>query len=556
MTRRPHSSGLPQRLCTLLVFSLGGLLGSSCAGGSTGSTSTTLAAKGPIGEVIAPGGPFLFDATGRVVILHGVNLVYKVPPYEVVTAGKGINVLTDREAAAIAADGFDVVRLGIIWKGLEPGTAPMNDPSICSPGAPGTAGKKQFDPRIFDAYMSRLVKTVHLLARHGIYSLVDMHQDALNEAFAGEGFPNWAVCTDGIVPVAKRNVPDWGVNNLDPGMLQATEHFWTNDVVGDLQGAYDDIWAKVARYLRNEPYVIGYDPFNEPYELQAVLPPGNNAGFDAELQCFYGGRGDPGLDQSGAPIRSCPPDDPKRGLIASIEAADPRHAVFYEPDISTNSGISNQIGPMDFPRLVLNFHDYCFLHVPNGPEPPDFSKVCPSLEKLVVSEREKERINDRSAAQPNGPGWFMSEFGATTDTADLARVVGDADASLVGWTYWQWLRYDDPTGSHASGLWPPGPATSAQLAVLSEPYAEAVAGTPTSMSYDAAGDIFRLVFTPDQRIKAPTVVFVPVARHYSHGYCARVLGGRVTSRPGASHLTIASAVGSRQVTVTVTPGHC
>ena len=68
--------------------------------------------------------------------MHGVDLMYKLPPYEIVTSGTGTNVLTNAEAASIASDGFDVVRLGIFWKGLEPGTAPMNDPAICTPGKP------------------------------------------------------------------------------------------------------------------------------------------------------------------------------------------------------------------------------------------------------------------------------------------------------------------------------------------------------------------------------------------------------------------------------------
>ncbi len=42
--------------------------------------------------------------------------------------------------AAHGALGFNVVRLGIIWKGLEPGTDPINDPAICTPGRPDRRG--------------------------------------------------------------------------------------------------------------------------------------------------------------------------------------------------------------------------------------------------------------------------------------------------------------------------------------------------------------------------------------------------------------------------------
>ena len=70
------------------------------------------------------------------VILHGVNAVYKKPPYELfVDPGKPWN-FTSKDAAAIAGLGFNIVRLGIIWAGIEPGTLPTNDPAICTPGTP------------------------------------------------------------------------------------------------------------------------------------------------------------------------------------------------------------------------------------------------------------------------------------------------------------------------------------------------------------------------------------------------------------------------------------
>lgn len=520
------------------------------------SGATQPATEGPVGPISVPGGPFLRDADGRVVLLHGVNLMYKLAPYEIVTSGKGTNVLTETEVRSMAADGFDVVRLGIFWKGLEPGTASMNDPSICTPGKPRPTGPGQFDAKIFDSYMEKLTRTISLLASHGIYSLIDMHQDAMNEVFAGEGFPNWAVCTDGITPVAHRNVAAWGVNELDPGMKQAQGHFWHNDVVGNLQEAYDQIWSKVASRLAGNPWVIGYDPFNEPFTPTVILHTGDNTAFDAEVQCFYAGRADPGKTQSGQKITDCPADDPETGLIPTIEKADSHHAVFYESDTTISGGVPNRIGSMDFPRLVYNFHNYCPLHVPNGPEPPNYEQTCPPAEQKVFTESAQDRTNDASPNQPDGPGWFLTEFGATTDAADIGRVVADADDSLVGWMYWQWLRYDDPTGSHDSGLWPPGPATNAQLDVLSETYAQAIAGTPTSMGFDPQTASFHLAYQADHRVKAPTVIFVPVARHYPHGYCASATGGRVTSAPSATHLLVQDDPDAKAVTVTVTSGRC
>ena len=53
------------------------------------SASTGSATSGPVGPLRAPGGPLLVDRFGRTVLLHGVDLVYKVPPYEVEVSGSG-----------------------------------------------------------------------------------------------------------------------------------------------------------------------------------------------------------------------------------------------------------------------------------------------------------------------------------------------------------------------------------------------------------------------------------------------------------------------------------
>ncbi len=511
-------------------------------------------ANGPVGPFRAPGGPELLDRDGRVVLLHGVDLVYKIPPYEVEVGGTGRNVLTSAEAQHMAQLGFDVVRLGIIWKGLEPGTAPINAAGICTPGTPRASGPGQFNARIFDTYLDRLQATIALLARYGISSLIDMHQDVYNEAFGGEGAPNWAVCTDGIEPKPQRGVADWSVNYTGPGVSEAYGHFWDNDVVGNLQGEFDSLWTRVATRLRGNPWVVGYDPFNEPYGPGLSADPDNPA-FDAELQCFYTGRAHPGLDQNGQPV-SCPADDPEEGLIPRLETADPTHLVAYEGNYSTDSGVPNHVGPMDYKNLVLNFHDYCFLHVPNGPEPADFGSVCGPLERTVFAQHAQERANDATPEQPAGPGWLLTEFGATTDTADLGRITSDADTDLVGWIYWQWIDYPDPTGSHSSALWPARKATAAQLNVLSETYASAVAGTPVSMSFDPATAAFSLRYRSNPTVTAPTVVVVPVAVHYPHGYCLRVTGGRVTSHRGASRVDIDNGRASTLVTVSVTRGSC
>src|SRR5271167_2677293 len=89
------------------------------------------------------------DASGRVVIAHGINMVYKRPPYYPAAVG-----FDAEDAEFLQSIGINAVRVGVIWKGLEP------------------------EPGVFEAaYAKQIEETVTMLAAHGIVALLDMHQD-------------------------------------------------------------------------------------------------------------------------------------------------------------------------------------------------------------------------------------------------------------------------------------------------------------------------------------------------------------------------------------------
>ena len=130
------------------------------------------------------------------------------------------------------------------------------------------------------------------------------------------------------------------------------------------------------------------------------------------------------------------------------------------------------------------------------------------------------------------------------------------DAEQVGWIYWSWKFYGDPTGSAAEGLVTSHGQLKTTARVLSRTYPEAVAGRPIAFDYSPDTDVFHLSYAPNHRLHAPTVVFVPTQIHYSRGYCAKVSGGHVTSAPGSDLLDVENARSGRLVTVTVEPGSC
>ena len=509
------------------------------------------------GVLKAPGGPYLLDRWGRVVVLHGVNAVEKRPPYVLTVApGKPWN-FDAADARRIAALGFDVVRLGVVWAGLEPGHGRVDDPAVCAAGPPGNP--HEFNRRVADAYLAKVARTVDLLGRQHVYTLLDMHEDLYAAAFTGEGAPTWAVCT-GSKPIVLAS-GRWSRNYADASLGVAVRHFWSNDVVGNLQGQFDLVWRTVAHYFADNPWIVGYDPLNEPFspEVSAVrsaLPSVQSVELATELECFYTGRADPGVEAAGRPALGCPPHDPRVGLVPTIEAADPHHLVFVEPDIyGVPHATPSMLGPMPFPRLVFNFHDYCSARSPVTGDPTTLD-ACVGQELQSLSRLEQERPLLATHAQPGGPPAFMSEFGATRDRALVQQLTEAADPYALGWAYWSWKYYDDPTGSADEALVGLHGRLSPTAAALSATYAQAIAGTPMSVSSTPLSGQFDLLYAPTPGTGAPTLLDVPGSRLYAHGYCTLVQGGSIESPPGARHLVVANTAGATRVDVTVSAGRC
>jgi endoglycosylceramidase len=499
----------------------------------------------------SPGGPYLYDSQGRVVLMHGVNVVYKHAPYIAYPdPGEPWN-FDATDAAKMQQLGFNVVRLGIEWQALEPGSGGPNQPQVCTPGSPGNA--HEWNRAVAERYLSHVAATVKLLARYGIYTLLDMHQDVYNQNFRGEGAPNWAVCTNNVPIVPKGG--RWSNNYSNPSLQTAVGHFWSNDVVGNLQGNYDLVWKTVAQYFKNDPWVIGYDPYNEPFSTETQTA--SESTFTGQLECFYIGKAHAALLANGAGALTCPPGDPDNGVIPTIQSVDSHHLTFVEPDIYwvTGGNIPSQLGPLPFKRIVFNFHVYCGDRSPVTGNPTDLLK-CLQSEETAASEQEITRLSMGSAYQSAGPAGFMSEFGATTSVALAGFDVEWAGLDQLSWIYWAWKYYDDPTGSSAEGLVQPDGSYSPVVTVLSRTYPQAVAGDPNSVIFNPFTGAFNMVYAPTEAAHGVTTIAIAASQHYPNGWCSAVKGGRITSKPGATHLTVQTVGHPAQVYITVTAGSC
>jgi endoglycosylceramidase len=513
------------------------------------------------GIVQARGGPYLTDAFGRRLELHGVNLVAKCgggarptrspgTPCVGPAQGPGLAYVlsptardparrfTAADAQTLAGLGFNMVRLGIIWQGLEPGPRAVgpNDPRYCSPHRPGTRfpALGRADPyraATVRAYLARTDRIVSLLAGAGIRVVIDMHQDVWGSAFSyatgatpwnGEGAPPWATCS-GRGPA--RLPTSWGDGYQVPAVQRALHHFWANDVRADLQGQFARVWQAVARHFRGDPDVLGYEVVNEPNDFLSRT-------FNRELQCDYGG-----------PVhepRSCAisraaalPD----GLIGAIQAADPTHVVLFEPSGATDFGAAETIGinePLRFQNVALAFHVY---------------GAAATQLRETTSERARTRTD-----QPGGPAWIMDEFGASNLAARAtAATVSLAGGTNLSWTYWSAFQLDDPTAADSFEALIDQRTRRPYLALaraLATPYPWATAGRPGAQSFDRATRTFTYSYAVNRRIAAPTEIAVPPYT-YPGGYTALAIGARVVSAANASVLQLSAAGHAAQATVTI-----
>jgi endoglycosylceramidase len=272
---------------------------------------------------------------------------------------------------------------------------------------------------------------------------------------------------------------------------------------------------------------MGYDLFNEPSAGTQTLTCAQPAGcpvFDATMQKLYD------------------------HVRAGIRTVDQHNIVWYEQQFFANAITAGSFTHVDDPEVGLSWHDYACTpaFIPGG--------VIPGNPDCDLNE---PRVMDNAAAQAAtmGAASVLSEYGAEDDIEDLTRMTAFADKHLVGWMYWAYKLWHDPTGSQYEGLYgddsKPSTLKAAKVDALVHPYPQAVAGLPTSLAWDPAAKVMTLSLTPDRRT-GYTDVFVP-ARTYAKGYTAVVTGGQVRSAAQARHLIVDARPGVSTVRIIVKP---
>jgi hypothetical protein len=208
------------------------------------------------------GAPIIADSAGREVLLRGVNVNQLVDYGQPDPTKPTVRALTDADYTQMAAEyGFDVQRLNLSWSALEPARG------------------------VFDqAYLAQVRTAVDQAARHGIYTVLDMHQDTYSKyvtatpgttcrpgadpEFGNDGAPQWATLTEGAKGCGFMG------RDLSPNVEQAFTNLYADtDGIG---AEFARAWGTLAHEFASDSAVAGYDLLNEP-------GPGNAPGVTSSL---------------------------------------------------------------------------------------------------------------------------------------------------------------------------------------------------------------------------------------------------------------------------------
>lgn len=489
------------------------LLLSAC-GSSEPPTSSVAPRDAEAAPQLRRDGRWLVDPQNRVVLVHGVNAVWKLPPYYPPDDAEGF---TARDAQWLREQGFNGVRLGVLWAGVMPQEGVIDN-----------------------AYLQASDRVVQLLAAQKIWTLYDFHQDMMSEEFGGEGVPAWAV-EKLKGPLNTLPPPQLGFpfNYFTPQVSTLFDHLWAGQA--EVWASHAQAWTAVARRWRDQAYHMGYDLLNEPWAGTLWINCLNPA---------LGGCPDADRD------KIQPFMDNARRALRSVDAA---NLVWFEPQLlAGGSGLRTGFTPVvGESQLGYSFHNYCphaaLLQSGALPIPLDLSQTCRYFIDQVTAQGEAAaRRMDAVAA--------MSEFGASDDLTIIRDTLAAADANLGNWFYWQYKNWRDPTtqsqGSGAQGLFADDTDLSSakpdKLRLLVRTYPQATAGIPLAMSFDPDSGEFSYRYEP-RAAQGLTEIYVPLALHYPQGYQLQLSGALQRSADNAALLLLENVPGAGEVSVLLRP---
>ncbi|MFE0645147.1 cellulase family glycosylhydrolase [Streptomyces sp. NPDC058877] len=396
-----------------------------------------------------------------------------------------LSAITEKHFRDMRAQGFNFARVLVFWDDLEP-----------SPG------------QYSEAYLHKVERILDWAARHDVKVVLDAHQDVFGPAFDHRGIPAWATRTDGLPFTAHPD--DWFSEYFEPAVQRAFTHLYEDE---DLQRAQARMWRVLAGRFARHPAVIGYDPINEPM---------------GEL------RGGEDLATAARRIERDQLTPMYNRIADAIRSVDDRNWIFVEPTPIVGEGVPTGLGRIDDPKVVYAPHFYNGGMEAGGDYDPDAGWIenyeqaitlYPKEHKVPVVVAEWGPLNN---AQPNMNRFYREAM------ASLGRYSS-------GWAGWEWCYGGGYCAVDGTGAFRTNKERTA------EPYAEAVAGTVRSASYDPEAGAYSLSYeATGPRGSRVTELSLPAG-----DWRVKARGGALVLRKAPGRAWILAAPNAR-VTVTVT----
>jgi hypothetical protein len=486
------------------------------------------------------------DSHGRYILFRGVNFGSrsKLPPYLPI-APLGRDVVDQRrlkeeiESVKTELDllkklGFNIIRLLISWKAIEPKPNPDLNELM-------TEGRE---------YLALVNQIIDELYRRDLFIILDFHQDIAHEVYGGDGFPDWALAIDEQHKRPKAsNLKDrkWQTAYIINKLVRHTlVSFWQNDLTNQEIGLknfpvrthLEKTIGQTVKFFKSlneshgHPAILGVEPFNEPH------PAGIRAkDFEATFLYQY-----------------------YQNVDSEIRRFDDKIFLFMEPRVdwtmSFQGGEKSKLGPspfnirrtfnLDFIRNVmiegkidpkqivsdlpsdrvaldkisgcgvLSFHYYdpiaiaqSFLKIPDNMY--KYTREWPDIfDQLVEAARKRELIP------------FLTEFGGVQDAELINEYINlhyiQIESFLLNSTYWNYDLYNTSEGKdnwnlENFSLLGPG-RRPRNIDVIARPYPLRSSAKPTLLSYDLESRYFTLLLEGSV-VESPTILYIPFDIHYS-----------------------------------------
>ncbi len=370
-----------------LFLSLGTVACASEEGEPSSLGSTPAAQELPLPDPVVARDGRLFDDLGREIVLRGFNA--RVEGLFDVTFDDGrialqvIPPFTPDDCGVIANElGQNFLRLPVNWSGIEKERGVYNE-----------------------VYLNKIVELVRGCWEHGVYTLVDIHQDAYSKHIGEDGAPLWAILPPPEVllegPLTEEELAK---RRMSPEVLAAFESLFNN--VDGIQDDYAKMAARLARLLDGEPGVMGLELMNEPVVLADL--PGNDQGI---LAAFHD------------------------NVARAIRDVAPEMTLVFEPNSLRNFlDVWEVTTPFPFEDAVYSPHVYTDVFTDGW--------ASQNIEKLRGS-----IAASQAEAEEHGAPLLIGEYGNSpkTETGQLwlsesLKMMDEVGASGAVWLYEEWSQ--------------------------------------------------------------------------------------------------------------------